>query len=117
MKNNYFITYPFYAKTVELKIFFPGSSTAINIGMFNSPSKQFPFEYNEFLNMFILSIPPDTFLSGEYRCQFLIDGFVSCDGRFPNVEFDLQGELLGKKSEERMEEMKNLSFSQFNIDY
>ena len=179
MKNNYFITYPFYAKTVELKVFFPGSSTAINIGMFNSPSKQFPFEYNEFLNMFVLSIPPETFLSGEYRCQFLIDGFISCDGRFPNVEFndgnlynivrfdvekkkipdnyndfgnsqeppdnqsidskkseelienvkkvresinpgvefDLQGELLGKKSEERMDEMKNLSFSQFNIDY
>ena len=176
MKENYFITYPFYAKSIELKIYFPGSSTAINLGIFNSPTKVFPFKYNEFLEMYILSIPPETFPSGEYRCQFIIDGFNSCDGRYPNVEFsdgnlynvvrfdverknipdnyndfgnakeppdaqsidsqiseefnnkfkkfndngnqfDLQGELYGKNSEERMEEMKNLSFSQFNIDY
>ena len=51
MKNNYFITYPFYAKTVELKVFFFFSSTAINIGMFYSPSKHFPFEYTEFFNI------------------------------------------------------------------
>ena len=176
MKENYFITYPFYAKSIELKIYFPGSSTAINLGIFNSPTKVFPFKYNEFLEMYYLSIPPETFPSGEYRCQFIIDGFNSCDGRYPNVEFsdgnlynvvrfdverknipdnyndfgnakeppdaqsidsqiseefnnkfkkfndngnqfDLQGELYGKNSEERMEEMKNLSFSQFNIDY
>ena len=53
MKENYFITYPFYAKSIELKIYFPGSSTAINLGIFNSPTKVFPFKYNEFLEMYI----------------------------------------------------------------
>ncbi len=88
MKETYFITYPFYAKKVELRVFLPGSSTSINIGLFNNSFKQFPFIYNDFLGMFILSIQPNTFPSGQYRCQFIIDGFASCDGRFPNVEFE-----------------------------
>ena len=177
MKESYFITYPFYAKKVELRVFLPGSSTSINIGLFNNSFKQFPFVYNDFLGMFILSIQPNTFPSGQYRCQFIIDGFASCDGRFPNVEFedgnlynmvnfyilkktipdnyndfgnsqeppdmssvdskkseeffenlknlrengkqgyDLEAELYGRKPQDRMEEMRKLSFSNFHIDY
>ena len=177
MTESYFITYPFYAKKVELRVFLPGSSTSINLGLFNNSFKQFPFIYNDFLGMFILSIPPNTFPSGQYRCQFIIDGFASCDGRFPNVEFedgnlynmvsfyilkksitdnyndfgnaqeppdmssidskkseeffenlknlrengkqgyDLEAELYGRKPQDRMEEMRKLSFSNFHIDY
>ena len=177
MKETYFITYPFYAKKVELRVFLPGSSTSINIGLFNNSFKQFPFIYNDFLGMFILSIQPNTFPSGQYRCQFIIDGFASCDGRFPNVEFedgnlynmvsfyilkksipdnyndfgnsqeppdmssvdskkseefienlrslrengkqgyDLEAELYGRNPQDRMEEMRKLSFSNFHIDY
>ena len=177
MTETYFITYPFFAKKVELRVFLPGSSTSINIGIFNNSFKQFPFVYNEFLGIFILSIPPSTFPSGQYRCQFIIDGFASCDGRFPNVEFedgtlynmvgffvdkksipdnyddfgnsqeppdmessnsgksedllenlknlresgkqnyDLDAELYGRRCEDRMDEMRKRSFSNFHIDY
>jgi len=78
-QNNYYLIYPFYAKKVEIKIF-------TTEGLKNS-IKLYQFEYSKFLECFILFIDQNDFPSGKYRCQFIVDGSVTCDGRFPHIEF------------------------------
>jgi hypothetical protein len=36
--------------------------------------------------IFILYIPFENLTPGKYRCQLLVDGILTCDGRFPFVE-------------------------------
>ena len=77
--------------------------------------KKIPDNYNDFGNS---QEPPDNQSVDSKTSEELIENVKKVrDSINLGNEFDLQGELLGKKSEERMEEMKNLSFSQFNIDY
>ena len=78
--------------------------------------KKIPDNYNDFGNS---QEPPDNQSIDSKISEELIENVKKVRDSITNngIEFDLQGELLGKKSEERMEEMKNLSFSQFNIDY
>ena len=84
ISENYYFNYPFYAKTVELKVISIGDGTENNF-MLNIDI--FPFEYNSILKTLILLIPPQKIKRGKHRCQFIVDGNAICDGRYPHVEF------------------------------
>lgn len=78
--NNYTLHYPFKAKYVKLKIY---------ITDIDSDQKQriYDFEYCKIREIFVLYINPSDFKTGKYRVQLIVDNCVTCDGRFPHVEF------------------------------
>ena len=84
IKNNYFFTYPFYAKKVDLKVITIGEQAKEECQMV---IKSFPFEYNPILRTLVLLIPPEKVQRGKHRCQFIVDGNATCDGRYPHTEF------------------------------
>ena len=89
-KSNFFITYPYYAKnSVQIKIFHNKSNNFLknNIYYFlNDNFDLYNFEMCPLRKIFILYIPFENLSPGKYRCQLLVDGILTCDGRFPFVE-------------------------------
>jgi hypothetical protein len=89
-KSNFFITYPYYAKnSVQIKIFHNKSNNFLknNIYYFlNDNFDLYNFEKCPLRKIFILYIPFENLSPGKYRCQLLVDGILTCDGRFPFVE-------------------------------
>ena len=89
-KSNYFITYPYYAKnSVQIKIFHNQSSNFLknNIYYFlNDNYDLYNFVICPLRKIFVLYIPFENLSPGKYRCQLLVDGVLTCDGRFPFVE-------------------------------
>lgn len=80
--NNYMLTYPFKCKKARLIVYI------------NAPSKidyimenVYDFKYSQLLDMHVLYINPVDFKCGKYRVKLIIDGQVTCDGRFPHLEF------------------------------
>jgi hypothetical protein len=89
-KNNFYITYPYYAKkSVQIKIFHNKSNNFIKNNTYFFLNDNFDL-YNFIIcplrKIFILYIPFQNLTPGKYRCQLLVDGVLTCDGRFPFVE-------------------------------
>lgn len=80
IKSNYTLIYPFYCKKVQIKVYiFMNNTLRFSV-------RTYDFEYNAILNTFILFIKYTDFDEGKYRCQLIVDGEVTCDGRFPHTE-------------------------------
>lgn len=80
LKDNYYLTYPFKANYVRIKIFTEHNTKEIE--------RFYNYEYNEFLECFVLFIPIRDLPTGKYRAQLIVDGLITCDGRFPHIEFN-----------------------------
>jgi hypothetical protein len=76
-RNKYKITYPFKAKTVQIKIF-----------LSQWEYKIFDFYYCKVQNIFVVYIDPIWFLKERYRVQFIVDDCITCDGSYPHIEFN-----------------------------
>lgn len=76
-KSHYKLTYPFKAKTVQIKIF-----------MNQWDYKIFDFYYCKVQEIFVVYIDPIWFLKDRYRVQFIVDDCVTCDGSYPHIEFN-----------------------------
>ena len=88
MKTLYTITYPFYAHEVEIKIHVLMNNLIIGkFGELKFSIRTYKFEYNPILKLFILFIEPSELKSGKYRCQLIVDNIITCDGRYPHIEF------------------------------
>ena len=73
-KTHYVITYPFFAKEVKMKIFF------------KKTSKTYIFDFCRLRHIFILYLDYAELAQGKYLVQLIVDGCVTCDGRFPHCE-------------------------------
>ena len=88
MKTNYTITYPFFAHDVKIEIYILMNSLLFGkFGDFKFSIRSYNFDYYHILDMFILFIQPKELEKGKYRCQLIVDNCVTCDGRFPHIEF------------------------------
>lgn len=76
-RNYYKIIYPFKAKTVKLQIF---------INLFEY--KVFDFHFCNIEDSFVLYLDPHWIFKDKYRVQFVVDGYITCDGRYPLIEFN-----------------------------
>ena len=76
-KSKYIITYPYYAKKVQLKLFFDHKLKV---------SKVFDFEYCSIRKMFLLKINYSDLKPGKYFCQLIVDNYINSDDRYPLVE-------------------------------
>ena len=76
-KSKYIITYPYYAKKVQLKLFFDHKLKV---------SKVFDFEYCSIRKMFLLKINHSDLKPGKYFCQLIVDNYINSDDRYPLVE-------------------------------
>jgi hypothetical protein len=81
-RRNYVLTYPFKCKKARLIVYINAPNN-INYIMENV----YDFKYNRILDMHVLYINPLDFKCGKYRVKMIVDGQVTCDGRFPHVEF------------------------------
>lgn len=92
-KNHYVLEYPFYAKSLQMKLYFNKNMNKKS----NEPYqfifsniipkyKLFSFEFCPLRKIFVLYIKKEELINGKYRCQLIVDGLVTCDGRFPHVE-------------------------------
>ena len=88
MKTLYTITYPFYAHEVQIKIHVLMNNIIIGkFGELKFSIRTYKFEYNPILKLFILFIEPKELEEGKYRCQLIIDDIITCDVRYPYIEF------------------------------
>ena len=88
MKTLYTITYPYYAHEVEIKIYVLMNNVIIGkFGELKFTIRTYKFEYNSILKMFLLFIEPKELEAGKYRCQLIVDKIITCDGRYPHIEF------------------------------
>ena len=76
------MTYPFFAKAVQLKVYILLTST------FRFITKTYDFTMDPILNTFILFINYNDFEPNKYKCQLIVDSEVTCDGRFPHIELN-----------------------------
>ena len=76
-KSKYILTYPHYAKKVQLKLFFDHKLKV---------SKIFDFEYCSIRKMFLLKINHSDVKPGKYFVQFIVDNYINSDDRYPLVE-------------------------------
>ena len=89
-KYHYTLTYPYKAKTVKFLLYNNTSSPFILNS--NKQYKEFSFELCPIRKIFVLYIFKNHIRYGKYRCQFIVDGKITCDGRFPHLE-TLKGEF------------------------
>lgn len=89
-KNNYVLTYPFYAKQIQIKLFLNtnfGTQPQYKFIIPIAPKyKLYSFEFCHLRQMFVLYIKKEEVGCGKYRCQLIVDGCITCDGRFPHIE-------------------------------
>jgi hypothetical protein len=78
-KNYYSLTYPFKAKSVLLKIF-------ISEGK-DIKEQFYKFTYCPVRQLWVLYINPAKLTPGKYRGLLIVDGIITCDGRYPHIEF------------------------------
>ncbi len=90
-KYHYVLTYPFKAQSVKLIIYNNASSPFI-INKEKEQYKEFSFEICPIRKIFVLYIFKNHIKYGKYRCQFIVDGKKTCDGRFTHIE-NLKGEF------------------------
>ena len=89
-KYHYTLTYPYKAKTVKF-LLFNNTSSPFMLNS-NKQYKEFSFELCPIRKIFVLYIFKNHIRYGKYRCQFIVDGKITCDGRFPHLE-TLKGEF------------------------
>ena len=87
MKTLYTITYPYYAHEVEIKVHVLMNKTLGKFGELKFSIRTYKFEYNSILKIFLLFIEPKELEPGKYRCQLIVDNIITCDGRYPHIEF------------------------------
>jgi len=85
-KSTYFISYPFVANDVKLIIYI-NKKQQVNSLTYEIKEKIYCFELCKFRKMFVLHINPEDFKPGKYRVKMIVDNLVTCDGRFPHIEF------------------------------
>lgn len=89
-KNNYVLTYPFYSKRIQIKLYLDthfGLKSKYKFIIPLAPKyKLYSFEFCRLRKMFVLYIKKEELVAGKYRCQLIVDGCVTCDGRFPHFE-------------------------------
>lgn len=87
-KTQYTLLYPFKAKEVYFKLYLNSTIDNDKYYFFNVKNKtrQFPFCYCTLRKMFVLYINKYEILQGKYKCQFIVDGYVTCDGRYSYIE-------------------------------
>jgi hypothetical protein len=78
-KNYYSLTYPFKAKRVLLKIFISEEKEI--------KEKIYEYIFCPVRDMFVLYINPLNLPSGKYRVLLIVDDIITCDGRYPHIEF------------------------------
>lgn len=89
-KINYVLNYPFICSKVQLKLYRFTSQYSLN----QTTTSTIDNEYYELYNfekcplrkIFVLYIKIGKIMPGTYRCQLIVDGDVTCDGRFPREE-------------------------------
>ena len=76
-KSQFHFDYPFKAKSILLKLFTSENRSQI-----------FPFTKCSLQKKFILTIDPKNCGISEkiYKCHFIVDGVVTCDGRYDHFE-------------------------------
>lgn len=92
-QRNYVLTYPFECKDVKLRIYRYTSMSSLTsfdrstmISLNDENYDVFSFEMCPLRKYHVLYIRHDNLIPGLYKCQFIVDGFVVCDGRFPIFE-------------------------------
>jgi hypothetical protein len=78
-KNYYSLTYPFKAKSVLLKVFISDGNDMIE--------RVYRFTYCTIRHMWVLYINPADLPPGKYRVLLIVDDIITCDGRYPHIEF------------------------------
>lgn len=73
-KTHFVITYPFFANEVKMKIFF------------KKTTKTYVFDFCRLRHIFVLYLDYAELAQGKYLVQLIVDGCVTCDGRFPHCE-------------------------------
>lgn len=88
-KTQYIITYPFKAKEVFLKMYLNSNLSPEKYHFFSvkNETRQFQFYYCTLRKIFILYINKYEIIQGKYRCQFIVDGQTTCDGRYSYTEY------------------------------
>ena len=76
-KTKYMITYPYYAKKVQLKLYLDNKLKV---------SRLYNFEFCSVRKIFILKINQSDIKPGKYFCQFIVDNYISSDERYALVE-------------------------------
>ena len=77
-RNQYIITYPYYARKVQLKICFDQRQNQIY--------KTYNFDICSIRKVFTLHINYSDLNPGKYYCQLLVDNYITNDRRFPSIE-------------------------------
>jgi hypothetical protein len=85
-KTHYSISYPFVAHDVKLVIYINIRQHSHSL-TYEIKENVYRFEYCKIRNCFVLHIHPDDFKPGKYRVKMIVDNLVTCDGRFPHIEF------------------------------
>jgi hypothetical protein len=85
-RSSYFISYPFVANDVKLIVYI-NKKQQVNSLTYEIKEKIYCFEFCKIRKMFVLHINQEDFKPGKYRVKMIIDNLVTCDGRFPHIEF------------------------------
>ena len=76
-------TYPYKAKEVTLLLY--NSIDEMNCSLI---IKKFKFEFCDVQKMLVLYLKPSSITSEKYKAHLEVDGFKTCDGRYPLYEDD-----------------------------
>ena len=96
-QRNYVLTYPFECNDVKLRIYRYTSMSSLTsfdrstmISLNDENYDVFSFEMCPLRKYHVLYIRHDNLIPGIYKCQFVVDGLVACDGRFPIYENEME---------------------------
>ena len=90
-KYHYVLTYPFKCKTVQLKLYRSTSLCSLeqsDVLTSDDDYEVYSFEMCPLRKIFVLYINKGKLMPGIYKCQFIVDNCIVCDGRFPHKQFD-----------------------------
>ena len=88
---HYVLTYPFKCKTVQLKLYKNTSLCSLeqsDVLTSDDDYEMYSFEMCPLRKIFVLYINKGKLMPGMYKCQFIVDNCIVCDGRFPHKQFD-----------------------------
>ena len=96
-QRNYVLTYPFTCKEVKLRIYRYSSMDSMTsfdrstmISVSDENYDVYSFEMCPVRKYYVVYIRHDSLIPGIYKCQFVVDGCVVCDGRFPIFDYETE---------------------------
>ena len=96
-QRNYVLTYPFTCKEVKLRIYRYSSMSSLSsfdrstmISLSDENYDVYTFEMCPVRKYYVVYIRHDSLIPGIYKCQFVVDGCVVCDGRFPIFDYEAE---------------------------